>query len=69
MYYYEDRMRAVALYIKLGKRAKATYSPAGLSKQECISDDDFNYSHLPISPQAGRFYRGRTFVVSQALVC
>ncbi len=29
MYSYEDRMRAVALYIKLGKRAKATIRELG----------------------------------------
>ncbi|CAD0216679.1 hypothetical protein AGRHK599_LOCUS4942 [Rhizobium rhizogenes] len=34
MYSYEDRMRAVALYIKLGKRAKATIRH-GLFMQEC----------------------------------
>ena len=35
MYSYEDRMRAVALYIKLGKRPKATIRQLGLPKQEC----------------------------------
>lgn len=29
MYSYEDRMRAVALYIKLGKRSKATIRQLG----------------------------------------
>jgi putative transposase len=36
MYSYEDRVRAVALYIKLGKRPKATIRQLGLSKQECF---------------------------------
>ncbi len=29
MYFYEDRMRAVALYIKVGKRAKAAIHQMG----------------------------------------
>ena len=37
MYSYEDRMRAVALYIKLGKRSKATIRQLGYpSKIKCI---------------------------------
>ena len=35
MYSYADRLRAVELYIRLGKRLNATISPAGISHQEC----------------------------------
>ncbi|WP_421566328.1 hypothetical protein [Ochrobactrum sp. EDr1-4] len=36
---------------------------------DAISMMVFSYSHRLILPQAGRVYRGHTFVVSQALVC
>lgn len=36
MYYYEDRIRAVELYIRLGKRVRATILQLGLPDQECL---------------------------------
>lgn len=35
MYSYEDRIRAVELYIKLGNRVRATIRQLGVSDQEC----------------------------------
>lgn len=37
MYSYEDRVRAVELYIKLGKRVHATIRQLGLPDQECLA--------------------------------
>jgi putative transposase len=36
MYSYEDRVRAIELYIKLGKRVRATIRQLGYPNQECI---------------------------------
>ncbi len=36
MYSYEDRMRAVTLYIKLGKRAKATIRQLGYPSKNAL---------------------------------
>ena len=38
MYSYADRIRAVELYIKLGKRIKATIRQLGLSHEECAEE-------------------------------
>ena len=37
MYSYEDRIRAVTLYIQLGKRGAATIQQSGLPKRKTIS--------------------------------
>ncbi len=60
MYSYEDRIRAVALYIKLGKRAKATIRKLGYSSKNALKGwfREYEY-HLDLrigfTPQAHKF--------------
>ncbi|PRA51919.1 hypothetical protein [Brucella pituitosa] len=42
---YEDRMRAVALYIKLGKRAKATIRQLGYPSKNALKGWCREYEH------------------------
>ncbi|OYR13436.1 putative integrase, catalytic region [Brucella thiophenivorans] len=48
MYSYEDRMRAVALYIKLGKRPKATIHQLGYPSRNALKDGAWNMSTILI---------------------
>ena len=45
MYSYEDRMRAVALYIKLGKRPKATIRQLGYPSKNALKGWYLEYEH------------------------
>ena len=45
MYSYEDRMRAVTLYIKLGKRAKATIRQLGYPSKNALKGWYQEYEH------------------------
>ncbi len=60
MYSYEDRMRAVALYIKLGKRAKATIRQLGYPSKNALKGWCREYEHhlelrLGFAPRAPKF--------------
>ncbi|MCK4206958.1 hypothetical protein J3U99_19470 [Brucella pituitosa] len=59
MYSYEDRMRAVALYIKLGKRPKATIRQLGYPSKNALKCWYLEYEHhldlrLGFTIRAGR---------------
>jgi len=45
MYSYEDRMRAVALYIKLGKRPKAAIRQLGYPSKNALKGWYLEYEH------------------------
>ncbi|WP_181153680.1 hypothetical protein [Brucella pituitosa] len=60
MYSYEDRMRAVALYIKLGKRAKAAICQLGYPSKNALKRWCREYKHLldlrlGFAPRAPKF--------------
>ncbi len=60
MYSYEDRMRAVALYIKLGKHAKATIRQLGYPSKNALKGWCLEYEHhldlrLGFAPRAPKF--------------
>ncbi|KAA9361433.1 IS3 family transposase, partial [Ochrobactrum quorumnocens] len=60
MYSYEDRMRAVALYIKLGKRPKATIRQLGYPSKNALKGWYLEYEHhldlrLGFAPRAPKF--------------
>ncbi|RBO88514.1 IS3 family transposase [Pseudochrobactrum asaccharolyticum] len=60
MYSYEDRMRAVALYIKLGKRAKATIRQLGYPSKNALKGWCNEYEHrldlcAGFTPRAPKF--------------
>ncbi|EMG51149.1 integrase catalytic subunit, partial [Ochrobactrum sp. CDB2] len=60
MYSYEDRMRAVALYIKLGKRPKATIRQLGYPSKNALKGWCREYEHhlelrLGFAPRAPKF--------------
>jgi transposase-like protein len=60
MYSYEDRMRAVALYIKLGKRPKATIRQLGYPGKNALKGWYLEYEHLldlrlGFAPRAPKF--------------
>jgi transposase-like protein len=60
MYSYEDRMRAVALYIKLGKRPKATIRQLGYASKNALKGWHLKYEHqldlrLGFAPRAPKF--------------
>ncbi|MDR6434337.1 transposase-like protein [Brucella pseudogrignonensis] len=60
MYSYEDRMRAVTLYIKLGKRAKATIRQLGYPSKNALKGWCREYEHhlelrLGFAPRAPKF--------------
>ena len=60
MYSYEDRMRAVTLYIKLGKRAKATIRQLGYPSKNALKGWYLEYEHhldlrLGFAPRAPKF--------------
>ncbi len=64
MYSYEDRMRAVALYIKLGKRPKATIRQLGYPSKNALKDWYLEYEHdldlrLGFAPRAPGSHRRR----------
>ena len=45
MYSYEDRMRAVAFYIKLGKRPKATIGQLGYPSKNALNCWHLEHEH------------------------
>lgn len=47
MYSYEDRMRAVQLYIKLGRRVKATIRQLGYPTKNALKQWCREYEHGP----------------------
>ena len=60
MYSYEDRVRAVALYIKLGKRPKATIRQLGYPSKNALKGWYLEYEHLldlrlGFAPRAPKF--------------
>lgn len=60
MYSYEDRMRAVALYIKLGKRSKATIRQLGYPSKNALKGWCREYEcrlnlRLGFTPRAPKF--------------
>ncbi|WP_421566584.1 hypothetical protein [Ochrobactrum sp. EDr1-4] len=60
MYSYEDRMRAVALYIKLGKGPKATIGQLGYPSKNALKGWHLEYEHhidlrLGFGPRTPKF--------------
>ena len=52
MYSYEDRMRALALYVKLGKRPHATIRELGYPTKNALRASIANTSGSRIYPRA-----------------
>lgn len=60
MYSYEDRVRAIALYIKLGKRPKATIRQLGYPSKNALKGWHLEYEHhldlrLGFAPRPPKF--------------
>ncbi|MDR6434833.1 transposase-like protein [Brucella pseudogrignonensis] len=72
MYSYEDRMRAVTLYIKLGKRPKATIRQLGYPSKNALKGWYLEYEHdldlrLGFAPRAPKFTQAQKEVENALL--